>query len=299
MAKGSGIAWTDHTFNPWWGCVKVSPACDNCYAARFDARLAGDGSQPTHWGKDAPRKFFGEKHWNDPRRWDRAAAKAGRVDLVFCASMADVFERSSNTMTMAGMDDERGRLWRLIRETPNLRWLLLTKRPQEIGRLLPDDLPLDNVWLGTTIESPEYWWRAEALIEHGQRAAVRFVSMEPLVARTSIASYLGALDRRASIDWVITGCESGDGARDTPTDWYRQLRDECAAFGVPFFLKQAMKGAEGITEGDGSWTKRDLRMTASGIRRDHPIVEQPYLDGAQHVAFPPRFSAVDSIGGAP
>lgn len=267
MAEQSAIGWTDGTFNPWWGCVEVSPACDNCYAREWDARFGGD-----HWGKDEPRRFFPDKHWNEPRKWNRKAAAEGKRFLVFCASMADVFE------SRADLDPWRSKLWSLIRETPALTWLLLTKRPQNIGRMLPDDLKgAANIWLGTTIESPEYLWRADKLREY-TRARVRFLSMEPLLARTE-----PNLD---GINWVIAGCESGDGARETPTDRYRELRALCAAARVPYFLKQAPLGSEGITEGVGSKRKRDLRTGPDGIKRVHWIVGEPYLDGTQHVAWP-------------
>ena len=116
-----------------------------------------------HWGKDAPRKFFGDKHWNDPRRWNRIAAKAGIRERVFCASMSDVFEGDR-----PDIEPSRARLWELIKETPSLDWLLLTKRPQNIKRMLPEAMQgAHNIWLGTTIEvQKEYLWRADKLIRH-------------------------------------------------------------------------------------------------------------------------------------
>lgn len=278
MGKGSGIAWTDHTFNPWWGCVKVSPACDNCYAEAWDARFADEGQ--AHWGKDAARKFFGEKHWNEPLKWNRDARKAHNTvaapgvprkqrTLVFCASMADVFESGREDLTAW-----RFKLWSTIVQTPYLTWLLLTKRPQNIKRMLPEELAgAPNIWLGTTIESPEYVWRAETLVTENPRASARFVSAEPLVA--SIAAEIEPYLFPGGIDWLISGCESGAGARSTPTDWYRELLRRCTAKGARFFLKQAPRETDGITSGPGSWLKL----------RDG-IIEQPYLDGVQHVAWP-------------
>lgn len=302
MGKGSGIAWTTHTFNPWWGCVKVSPACDNCYAATFDHRLGGD-----HWGPDVPRRHFPDKHWNEPLRWNTEAEKLRATGermqtLVFCASMADVFENytpngdiitTTNGDKLDGLQPFRERLWDLIRRTQALTWLLLTKRPQNIGRMTPADIrAAPNVWFGTTIETPAYLWRAAALIEHAPEAPVRFVSMEPLIESTSIITMLQPHARNISgqprgINWVITGCESGTGARHTPTTWYRQLRNECAQESVhgdgyiaavdriPFFLKQAPRGADGISKGDGSW-----------IKLKDGIIEQPYLDGRQYIEKP-------------
>ena len=275
MGKNSGIAWTDHTFSPWHGCVKVSPACDHCYAAEWDARFINpehkqENMREAHWGKDAPRRFFGDKHWNEPVKWNRDAAASGKRTLVFCASMADVFETGRSDLT-----EHRQRLWALIRTTPALTWLLLTKRPQNIKKLLPENLAsAPNIWLGTTIESPDFLWRADALNEN-EKAHIRFVSMEPLIEQTSIIEKIGPRGVGTGIHWVITGCESGDNARHTPTDWYRQLRDECRETSAAFFLKQPPRGADGITIGEGSW-----------LKLKDGIVEQPYLDGHMHVAWP-------------
>lgn len=121
MAKNSSIEWTDHTFNPWWGCAGVSPGCDNCYAEAWAKRVGED-----IWGARKPRRFFGEKHWCEPLKWNDEAQKQGHRRRVFCASMADVFELRSD------LDPWRDRLWVLIDQTPWLDWLLLTKRPQDI-----------------------------------------------------------------------------------------------------------------------------------------------------------------------
>ena len=126
MGKLSKIQWCHHTFNPWWGCVNISPACDHCYAEAWAKRC---GKQV--WGKEAPRRFFGDRHWNEPLKWDRAAEKAGERHRVFCASMADVFEDRRD------LDEPRARLYGLIEQTPNLDWMLLTKRPQVVGKLVP------------------------------------------------------------------------------------------------------------------------------------------------------------------
>lgn len=283
MGESTGIAWTDGTFNPWWGCVEVSPACDNCYARTWDARFSGVSAKgidqgPVHWGKDSPRKFFADKHWNEPLKWARAAEVSGKRFLVFCASMADVFESGRDDL-----DVHRSRLWDLIRGTPALTWLLLTKRPQNIARMLPDDLKgAPNIWLGTTLESAAYSWRAQTLAalksSWVRPPVVTFLSMEPLL-EPLCPDLVG-------IDWVITGGESGTGARPLNIDWVRMLRDECTNRGRPFLFKQADEGLDGVTVGDGSFTKRDVRKGDDGIGRVHRIVEKPYLDGVQWMQFP-------------
>jgi protein gp37 len=287
MGEKTGIAWTDHTFNPWWGCVKISPACTNCYAADLDARFKGD-----HWGPRSSRKTFGDKHWNEPRKWQRAAQAAGVRRRVFCASMADWAEDLPELVPL------RERLWSLIWDTPDLDWLLLTKRHENIARLVPwsgTDTPWRNVWLGVTVENQEYAdERIPALLSVD--ATVHFLSMEPLLGPVDIEPWLAREcpetgNDLASLNWVIAGCESTDigRRRDTEVDWYRQIRDACAATRTAFFLKQARPALETrpptrgflpvIQEGAGSWTKND------------GTIELPYLDGNQHAAFPaPRFA---------
>jgi protein gp37 len=145
MGVETGIMWTNHTFNPWWGCTKVSPGCDNCYAETFDKRVHGVGKG--HWGKDAPRRTFGDKHWNEPLKWNKAAEKAGKPALVFCASMADWCDADAPPGALESLHA----LWRA---TPWLRWQMLTKRPGRIARSLPAGWGqgYPNVWLGTTVE---------------------------------------------------------------------------------------------------------------------------------------------------
>src|SRR5262245_40013414 len=134
MAEQTAIAWCHATFNPWWGCVEVSPGCDNCYA-RDLAKIYG----PRVWGKDAPRRFFGPKHWQEPLRWNAKAEAAGERRRVFCASMADVFEERDDQIGRF-LAAERFKLWNLIAATPWLDWLLLTKRPAGMRRLLPKEI---------------------------------------------------------------------------------------------------------------------------------------------------------------
>jgi len=221
MAKNSSIEWTHHTFNPWWGCTKVSPACDNCYAETWAVRLG-----ERLWGAKAPRRFFSDAHWSEPLRWNSEAKRIGQRRRVFCASMADVFENRRD------LDIWRKRLWELIDLTPWLDWLLLTKRINLINRYIPwkNNWP-PNVWLGTTVECQE--WadiRIPILLEFP--ALVRFISCEPL---------LGSIDLRPwikSIQWVIAGGESGLKSRPMNPMWVREIRDQCINQGVPFHFKQ-------------------------------------------------------------
>jgi protein gp37 len=249
LGKRTAIEWADHTFNPWWGCTKVSPACDHCYAEAWDKRTGGG-----HWGPHANRRTFGDKHWMEPLHCDRAAAAAGTRRRVFCASMADVFD---NAAPEGALD----RLWQVVRMTRWLDWQLLTKRPQNIRKMLPPDWGrgYENVWLGTTTENQE---EADRRIPHLIliTARVRFLSCEPL---------LGPILLRpnwfhGNLHWIIAGGESGPRARPSNPEWFRSLRDQCASSGFAFHFKQW-----------GSWrpeaghqvcsTKRTQLKGASGV----------------------------------
>src|SRR5579883_685663 len=226
MAKNSHIEWTHHTFNPWWGCTKVSPACNNCYAEQWATRM---GHQI--WGVGSPRRFFSDKHWKDPLVWNEEAASEGQRKRVFCASMADVFERR------AELTESRSRLWALIGQTPWLDWLLLTKRPQNIGTMVPwqNQWP-ENVWLGTTVEN-QFWAekRLPLLLQHG--AKVRFLSCEPLLGPIDLTKW-ASRSKLYPINWVIAGGESGHHARPMHPDWVTSLRDQCKAARIFFHFKQ-------------------------------------------------------------
>jgi protein gp37 len=290
-----------YTFNPWWGCVEVSPACLNCYARDLDKRWAGD-----HWGKDAPFRFFGDKRWDEPRRWNARAAKLGLRLRVFCGSMCDWLQDRPE------LEPHRARLLRLIDETPALDWLMLSKRPENLAMLTPwairGGAPA-NVMLGTTVEDQR---RADERIPvllafPSLRLASmgrRFLSCEPLLGPVDLglssatcdccarfASRWVVLHREVrsdwvhgafghdelvaapgvyrahsnqhgallvqtgqgllgikprefvalpAVDWVISGDESGHPSkvRETREEWHASLRDQCAAAGVAYFLKQ-------------------------------------------------------------
>ena len=223
MTENSNIEWTHHTFNPWIGCTKVSAACDFCYAAAWDARGL-HGLEP-RWGPHAARTRT--KDWSKVLRWQKTAQAEGKRYRVFCASLADVFDNHKSILP-----EWRADLWALIRQCPDLDFLMLTKRPQNIRRYLPDEWGdgYQNVWLGATVESQKEADRLEALTN--VPATVRFLSMEPLLGNVDLSAFI---DR---IDWVITGGENGKDFRPVDPDWFRSLRDQCAMADVPFLFKQ-------------------------------------------------------------
>jgi len=231
MGDTTKIAWTDSTFNPWWGCTKVSPGCDNCYAEALDARWG----EP-HWGKKVPRRVFGDKHWNEPFKWNRDAQAAGVQRKVFCASMADVMDDEAP-------EGQRERLWELIDRTPYLIWQLLTKRPQRYNRYLPQSFAHNNVWLGMSAENQEFYdvrWPALRLVALDYEL-VSFVSYEPALGPLSMDKWAenAPNDDAADFpDWLICGGESGNGRRLMEQTWAEKLHEEATHAGVKFFMKQ-------------------------------------------------------------
>lgn len=241
MGALTKIEWTDHTMNPWWGCVRVSPACTFCYAADLDKRYSGADA---HWGKESRRRFFGDKHWNEPLKWNREAENTVQTRFVFCASMADVFEQlPQEHPDTCAMTDARARLWALIYRTPYLTWLLLTKRPENVFSMVPtawEGRWPSNCWLGVTAEDQErtderlrHLW--ELIYVRGTEPPILFLSMEPLFEAVTLPDWFLMRGERA---WVINGGESGPHARVADPNWYRGVREQCADAGVPYFFKQ-------------------------------------------------------------
>lgn len=274
MSDKTNIEWADSTFNPWMGCTKVSPACDHCYAERDTKRFGR-----VEWGAGKPRVRTSPANWKLPERWNREqwqectacgwrglehathdfCPKCDAEDFkptqrrVFCASLADVF------------DNEVPKQWRfdllnLIASTPNIDWLLLTKRIGNAQAMLDEFIASDghtgerwegwpNVWIGATVVN-----QAEADRDVPKLLAVparvRFLSVEPMLGavtikdgwftRTCGGRHLPAMraTKLHGIDWIIAGGESGPHARPVHPDWARSLRDQCAAAGVPFLFKQ-------------------------------------------------------------
>ena len=260
VAENTAIEWCDHTFNPWVGCTKVSPGCDHCYA-EARAKRGGKAAGVT-WGGE--RRRTSTASWRKPLQWQAKAAafqaEHGRRQRVFCASLADVF------------DNEVAQYWRtalfsLIHETPDLDWLLLTKRIGNADRMLHNDAPkgcslvgAPNVWIGATVVN-----QAEADRDIPKLlatpASVRFLSIEPMLGPIDLRPWFIGCDHGSRpgpggvggvmcvdcggvghncqrLHWVICGGESGPHARPMHPDWARSLRDQCAAAGVPFLFKQ-------------------------------------------------------------
>lgn len=311
MAENSKIEWTDHTFNGWIGCTKVSPGCAHCYAETQDnfRKWTPDG-----WGAGKPRKRTSVANWKTPIAWDKSAALRATLcamaepperferPRVFCASLSDWLDPEVPPEWLADLLD-------IIRRTPNLDWQLLTKRPElwrsrmqavvdhlgngfycPAGGWLAGDAP-PNVWIGTTVEDQK---RADERIPALLKipARVRFLSCEPLLGpiefsdvthRSDCVKQLGK-PALSGIDWVICGGESGPGARPMHPDWARSLRDQCAAVGVPFLFKQWGEWHEGFPTDSNVET----RVISPGVivGRFGKKAAGRILDGIEHNGFP-------------
>lgn len=337
MAENSKITWTHHTFNPWMGCTKVSPACQNCYAERdMDHRW-----KRVKWGPQGTRVVTSESNWNQPVKWNKQSEwfcdscksfcfnfngkcrgcgndcrnpNANERLRVFCASLADVFEEWDGSITNSNgevlfiansdgywcignsprlytgwnhedigkvrpkeltMANVRQRLFSLIDSTPNLDWLLLTKRPENIRKMWKNEVvrnpnymsakalesgaveeevikKRENVFLGTTVENQEYAdKRIPELLKCRDLAKHLFLSCEPLLGPIELSAHSG-------IDWVITGSESGPNKRDVPDSYYESLAKQCSDSAIPFFMKQINR--YGVTIHDMSMFPESLRF---------------------------------------
>lgn len=212
MSKGSHIEWTDSTWNPVTGCTKVSPGCDHCYAQTFAERFRGVKGHAFEKGFDLtlrPERIHQPSTWKKPQR-------------VFVNSMSDLFHR--------GVSDEYIiEIFESMASASAHQFQVLTKRADRLQRLSRRLNLAPNVWLGVSVESPEYYWRIECLQK--VPAAVRFLSCEPLLESVPGMPLEG-------IHWVIVGGESGHGARPMFEDWVENVREQCADRDVAFFFKQ-------------------------------------------------------------
>ena len=224
MGKNTGIEWTDATWNPWYGCLKVSPGCKQCYMYREQRR----------YGRDPMLVTRSKTTFEAPLKWTEPAK-------VFTCSWSDFFIEQA--------DEWRPAAWDIIRQTPHT-YQILTKRPENIEDRLPDDWGngWPNVWLGVSVESQEYLDRFSVLMDIPAR--VRFISYEPALERVDF----GVAVTSGSLDWLISGGESGSKPRPANLDWFREVRDDCQLFDVAYFHKQH----GGSRKIGGVWGGREL-----------------------------------------
>lgn len=228
MAENSRIQWTHHTFNPWIGCTKVSEACKFCYAEKLTHRWHYE------WGPQAERKKTSFEYWKQPLRWNEKAKNEGVRYRVFCASLADIFDDHESIK-----QEWRDELWRLIKITPHLDWLLLTKRPENYEKFLPADWGdgYPNVWLGISVENQERAAERIPLLTR-VKAAVRFLSVEPMLDLIKINEIPDV--NPTLIDWLIIGGESGPltKIRKLNTLHVKIMMLEAKVYGIKIFFKQ-------------------------------------------------------------
>lgn len=236
MGEKTGISWTDHTWNPWWGCTKVGPGCDHCYAEAMDDRQGGG-----HWGVGAPRRKTGPHNWGEPARWNRALIAGKPIGRkVFACSMADFFDNEVP-------DEWRAEAWPIIEQTRALRWQLCTKRIGNVRKMVPphwtsyvdfSTRPFQTVWpkhvgvLATMVDQEEVDRDMPKLLELKRFGCPWVgVSYEPALGPISFRE-------TGRPDWVIIGGESGPQARVFDQDWAVALLDECALGMAAVFMKQ-------------------------------------------------------------
>lgn len=238
MGQDSKIEWTHHTANLWWGCTKVHEGCDNCYAEALARRWDSDV-----WGNDKPRKEI-KGVWNNLLKMQREAEKVGEVHRVFVGSMMDIFEKP---MPIIGANIPeyttgtlRNRLFDQIQNGwyPNLMFLLLTKRPSNINKYIPESWltnPPENVMFGTSPVNQET--ANKLVLQLAEVNGKKFLSVEPQLDSVNIQGFLSA----GLIDWVIQGGESGPKKRPFNLDWAYYLKNQCEATNTPYFFKQIDK----------------------------------------------------------
>ncbi len=216
MGENSHIQWTDHTWNPWVGCRRIRQGCANCYMFREQARY---GHNPAEIRRTAAA------NWRKPVSWDKKAAEREGPTFVFASSWTDFFIDEADLW--------RAEAWRVMRDTPHLTWLVLTKRIERAYEHLPIDwnFGYPNVLMGVTVEHSDYRETVNTMLL-AIPAAGYFVSAEPLLDEIDFTPWLPRLSA------VFAGGETGPGARPCFLRYARRLRDDCARFGVPFTWKQ-------------------------------------------------------------
>lgn len=262
MAENSKIEWCHHSANLWWGCTEVHKGCDKCYARVFSNRY--NNGDKSLWGNDKPRKEI-KSVWANLRKWQKVAERKGEFHRVFVGSMMDVFEKpmpvidSKGEMQPYTTGDLRERFFtQVVPECPNLIFLLLTKRPSNINKYIPErwkENPPANVMYGASVVDQKTF---NNVMNHlsGVKGK-KFLSMEPLLDEVNI-SYISGPEYccdgwecgcaglpidppaflAAGINWIIVGGESGHGRREFNPDWARKIQVDCWSFNIPFFMKQ-------------------------------------------------------------
>ena len=281
MGKFTKVDWADHSFNPWLGCQSTSPACDGCYANKWALHF-----KMVEFGPGKPRKRSSADTWKAPHSWNAEAARLGIRYRIFCASLGDVFD---NAVPREWRDD----LWALIRQTPHLDWILVTKRIGNAMGMLPPDwgAGYPNVWLMATVTTQEEAARDIPKLQ-AVPAIIRALSMEPLLGKVSIAKWLTGDN---ALDWIIVGGESGGRrARPISVDWVVSIMEECQEAGVAFFFKQwgawiplSQLNADNIPankvvahENESKVVRLDNRLAK--------VVPSNYLNGQLHQNYPSR-----------
>lgn len=219
-----GTVLSGYSFNPWIGCTKVSQGCAHCYAETQNKRYNWNSAG---WGVGKPRKRTSESNWLKPIQWSKEARAAGVTRRIFCASLADVFDGEVP-------QEWRNDLWSLTCKAVNLEWLLLTKRPENIEKMLPAewiDNPPDWIRIGVTAEDqPNADLRIPALLKAWR--GKNFISYEPAIGPLHMRNHFWP------IHWIICGGESGAGCRPFSPEWARSIMNQCKNAQVPFFAKQ-------------------------------------------------------------
>lgn len=245
MAENSNIEWTDHTVNLWWGCSKVHTGCKNCYAEyQSDKMKRGMKNGSKLWGVNSNRRNI-KSSFSDLDKYQNQAESENMTYKIFCGSMMDIFEEDKPLVDIHGKEltfsteDKRNSLFKKITngEYNNLIFLFLTKRPENISKMIPEEWShgIENVWFGTSVSDRETVRYADVLRSTLKHQNL-FLSIEPQVGRIS----LGAIDLKG-IDWVIQGGESGVSKRPFDIDWAYEMKGICSMYDVPYFFKQIDK----------------------------------------------------------
>lgn len=211
----SAIEWTDKTWNPITGCSKFSPGCKNCYAERFAERWRGTIGHPYQYGFDI-------RFWRDrlllPLKWKKP-------QRIFVNSMSDIFHEDVPFSFIQS-------IWLAMQRASHHTFQILTKRSERMLNLSKLLNWPRNIWMGVSVENEDYTFRIEHLRD--MPAEIKFLSIEPLLGPLPNLNLTG-------IDWVIVGGESGPRARPMKENWAREIRDNCKARRIPFFMKQMAK----------------------------------------------------------